>query len=56
MQLSRPLLIPRLKINKKRTTLENFLKKDFSYISGKWNSYISRNGTLKPKHEKNSTP
>ena len=29
-----------------------FLKKSFCYISGKWMSYISENGTFKPKFKK----
>ena len=29
-----------------------FLKKSFSYVSGKWDAYISRNGAFTPKLEK----
>ena len=54
MQLPGALLSPSLK-NKENQLWKNFLyflKKNIFHISRKWNSYISGNGTFKPKLEK----
>ena len=50
MQLPEPLLNPSLK-NKESTEKTSYIlsKKSFSYILGKWNSYLSGNETFKPK-------
>ena len=49
MQLPGPLLSPSFKNIK---NFLYFLKKSFSYISGKWDSYISGNGNFKSKLKK----
>ena len=54
MQLPKPLLIPSLKNIKKNHSEKisyTISEKNFSYVSGKWNSYISGNRTFKPKLE-----
>ena len=49
MQLPDAILSPILKNEKKNYT---FSKKKLFYVLGKWNSYISRNGTFKPNLKK----